>query len=205
MRYNCGVSLDSISLMTIKIRRENDEKLVILSLALLMTGCTVANFQYTPEGDFIAVTEAERIPMHLGDVSVEVAKNVPSEAFFFNLENKNKYESEFKLAFTQALQESLDQSQLFSGAKREVNLKATVLRFSQLSVGLHFPTVMEVNYQLVDSGTGRILFNQNIKTEAEAPLKVSYLGTARAIDARNLTAQQNIRQLLDALKKATIR
>lgn len=181
------------------------KKLVILSLALLMTGCTVANFQYTPEGDFIAVTEAERIPMHLGDVSVDVAKNVPSEAFFFNLENKNKYESEFKSAFAQALQESLDQSQLFSGAKREVNLKATVLRFSQLSVGLHFPTVMEVNYQLVDSGTGRILFNQNIKTEAEAPLKVSYLGTARAIDARNLTAQQNIRQLLDALKKVTIR
>lgn len=64
---------------------------------------------------------------------------------------------------------------------------------------------MEVNYQLVDATTGRVLFNRDIRTEAEAPLKVSYLGTARAIDARNLTAQQNIRQLLEALKKANIR
>ena len=181
------------------------KKLALLSLALLMTGCTVVNFQYTPEGESIAVTEAERILMHLGDVSVNIASNAPSDDFFFNLENKNHFEAEFKSMFAKALQESLDQSQLFNGTKREANLKATVLKFSQLSIGLHFPTIMEVNYQLVDATTGRVLFNQDIRTEAEAPLKVSYLGTARAIDARNLTAQQNIRQLLEALKKANIR
>lgn len=170
-----------------------------------MTGCTVANFQYTPEGESIAVTESERIPMHLGDVSVNIASNAASKDFFFNLENKNHFEAEFKSSFAKALQESLDQSQLFNGTKREANLKATVLKFSQLSMGLNFPTIMEVNYQLVDATTGRVLFNQDIRTEAEAPLKVSYLGTARAIDARNLTAQQNIRQLLEALKKANIR
>lgn len=180
------------------------KKLTSLALLLLIAGCSTNHFQYIPETDVTPITQAERIPLHLGEVDVEIAKAEPVDHFFFNVEGKGNYEPVFKKAFAEALQESLDESTLFGGTKESAILKATVLQFSQLSVGLQFPTTMVVRYQLVDEKSGKVLFDQEITSTEKVPVTTAYLGTTRAVDARNLAVQQNITQLLKALKVSRI-
>ncbi len=180
------------------------KKVTSLALLLLIAGCSTHHFQYIPEADVTPITQAERIPLHLGAVDVAIAQGEPTDAFFFNVEGKGNYEPIFKTAFADALQESLDESTLFGGTKESAILKATVLKFSQLSVGLQFPTTMVVRYQLIEESSGKVLFDQEIKSTEKVALTSAYLGTTRAIDARNLAVQNNISQLLTALKIARI-
>lgn len=181
------------------------KKLAILSFALFIAGCSTNNFQYTPEVDSITVRQADQIPMSLKNISVTVSQDAATDKFFFNVEGKNNYEAKVTTAFTKALEESLAESKVFRPTSKSASLKATIVEFSQLSMGLNFPTKLVTHYQLTDNATGKVLFDKEITTDSKVALTTAYLGTTRAIDARNLAVQKNISELLVILKNANIR
>ncbi len=183
------------------------KKFAVIPMMLIVVGCSSApNMQYLPKSESLIVTNAQSIPYHFDNVKVSVdPKAAANDAFFFG-HNNDKYTETFKTTFETALHNSLIASNLFKAdAKKNVELTAKVLRFSQLSVGLNFPTEMVVRYQLVDKTTKKVLFTTEVTSNAEVAVTSAYLGTKRAIKARNEAVQLNISTLLLRLNNANIR
>ena len=169
----------------------------------LLAGCTVLPpLNFTPD---IGRVE-NRLNAELRSINVEVAKPARQlgrvEVGFAG----NVYEVSFKQAFKDSLEAALVKSLLFKDDTSEkVSLMAEILKFQTPIAGVRFKTNVVVNYQVIDRATGDVLYNRNIATDGEVPGDYALMGAVRGTEARNRTAQNNIKAFIEDLSKTGLK
>lgn len=183
------------------------KKILILCCVLVAAGCSSnPTMNFTPYEDIPPVSLSEKIPMELRSVSISVASNEEKTGEIILGTYGNIYGQAFRSTFKEALEEALVKSAVFRDhSTKTVSLTAKIMEFDQPGSGLNFPTSMTVDYSLIDRATGIAIFSERVTSSSEVPLGYAFLGSARALEAQNLSVQENILQLIAKLKSAKLR
>ena len=117
----------------------------------------------------------------------------------------NKGESEYSrsvvTAWGMALHDAVKQLALFdkSGAKK-VTLSLNIQEVHIPLVGASFTSRVLANYQIIDRGTDKILYNKTIESEGTVPWNYAYLARTRALESLTRAVQNNISSFVTHLK-----
>lgn len=103
-------------------------------------------------------------------------------------------------AFQSALQQSLVNAGLLSSSSQAPYvLHANLLRVDQPMFGLDFKVTTEVEYSLVESAGGKVLFREVLRTPFTAGIGDAFFGVKRLRLANEGAAKENIAALLKRL------
>ena len=172
--------------------------LPIIIMVTLLGGCTsVPPLNFTPKDVLPTGTKIDR---GVKDISISFGKEDELKGEIHVGFAGNVYEDSFKKTFEDALQESLIKSAIFNDlARKKILLVAKVLQFETPAFGIRFETDFIVEYQLLDTSTGKLLFTRNIQSKGEVPGDYAFMGLTRATEARNIAVRNNIILFLDSL------
>lgn len=183
------------------------KKIFMLCIVLVASGCSsIPTMNFSPYEDIVPATSIEKIPMELRSVSVSVASSDEKTGDIILGAYGNVYGQAFRATFKEALEEALVKSAMFQDhSTKTVSLTAKIMEFDQPGSGFNFPTKMTVDYSLIDRATGAVIFTDRITSVSEVPLGYAFLGSARALEAQNLSVQENILQLINKLRLSRLR
>lgn len=171
---------------------------LVLFIAALLGGCAQA-----PTLDFVPrdiTPTGAKIDYELRSISVSIAQDNErvgeTQVGLFG----NQYESTFKQAFKDALEEAVAKSAIFNDlSSKKLALSAKVLQFETPGFGVSFETKMVVRYQLLDRSNGRLVFTRDVSSLGQVPFNYAFFGAIRATEARNVSARENINQFIGSL------
>lgn len=168
-------------------------------VAFTITGCATQ----APTLDFVpkdVLPMGTKIDFELKSTSVSIAQDGervgPTQVGLFG----NQYESTFKQAFKDALDEALAKSAIFNDlSQRKLTLSAKILQFETPSVSTVFETKMVVRYQLLDRSNGKLVFTRDIASVGSVPFDYAFMGAIRYTEARNRSGRENVQQFINSL------
>lgn len=169
-------------------------------LALLgLTGCATQapTLNFVPKD---VISTGSKINFELKTISVSIAQENErvgeTQVGLFG----NQYESSFKQAFKDAIEEALAKSAIFNDlSDRKTSLTAKVLQFETPGMSVSFETKMVVRFQLLDRSSGKLIFTRDISSVGVVPFDYSFMGAIRYTEARNRAARDNVNQFLSSL------
>lgn len=172
-------------------------KFTALSLAIGLAGC-----QTPPAYNFavpdVAVS-AQKIDAKLGAVNVSIDSSNK------NTDLPKRYQG-VDTFWQASLQDALERSAIFKDtAGQTAELQVTILAVDFPSFAVDFMTKTLARYELIDQRSGAVLFAKDVQAEAEVPSDYALIGRTRARESINRSAQNNIKQFLQALEAANIR
>lgn len=107
--------------------------------------------------------------------------------------------------FQAALQQSLDKAGLLSASSQApFALRANLLRVEQPLFGLDFEVTTEVEYTLVETAGGKVLFREVLRTPFTAGVGDAFVAVKRLRLANEGAAKENIAALLKRLSALKI-
>lgn len=167
--------------------------LLVVMIALL-SGCAVTPTQVNlvPSG----ITRApESLDMELKTITVVIAEQRAQTG-------KVMIDATFPPLWKESIQTSVDQAGLFKDeAKQKVTISALIKKFEYNPDGFSNTCDTDVNYKVIDRSNGNVLFEKNVVTTDSKSAKEIWHAAVRVITLWNSTAQQSIRQFVDALKQ----
>jgi len=112
----------------------------------------------------------------------------------------NQYESSFKQALKDALEEAITKSAIFNDiSNRKLMLSAKVLQFETPQISISFETKMIIRYQLIDRSNGKLVFTRDISSAGTVTYDYAFVGAIRYTEARNRAVRENINQFIGSL------
>lgn len=174
-----------------------------LSSVMLLTGCiSVPSLNFTPENIEFS---KHKIDAEVKSISVSAApeqeKTGDVEMGFAG----NQYEDTFRQIFKDSLEEAIAASGIFNDlSQTKVSIFAKIKKFDSPSIGITFPTECELNYQIQDRATGRIIYSEVIKSVGECEASYAFAGHTREAEARNRSVRNNIRLFVESLQKSDL-
>lgn len=166
-----------------------------IAMAMLTGGCA------TPAGSG-AMTATPPTPVHQigSDVSVAVSGGKETSST-----GASQISDE---AFAQALRDSIEKSSLFakvlpSGARYK--LTAFIGKVDQPLIGFSLTVKMEVNYNLVDTQSGKAVWTKDIASEYTARPGEAFAAVKRLRLANEGAARENIQQAIAAMAALTLK
>lgn len=172
-------------------------KLTALTLAIGLAGC-----QSPPAYHFTVTdvpTSTQKIDAQLGAVTV----TMDSTDKRANLPKRYQGVDKF---WQESLQDALKRSAIFQDtAGQTADLNVQILAVDFPSFAVDFKTKTIARYELIHQPSGAVLFTKDVQAEAEVPSEYALIGRTRARESINRSAQNNIKQFLQALEAADIR
>ncbi len=102
--------------------------------------------------------------------------------------------------FKQALEDSLASVQLLDPEKDgKYRLSLDLQKLKQPLVGINMTVTATVNYKLVDSDTGQVVFEEAIETPFTATMSDAFVGVERLKIANEGAVRENIKKLISKL------
>ena len=178
--------------------------LILVCLVLSLTACSegVPPLDFTPSD---VLPTGKKIQAGVKDVSISFAKPQERTGQIQVGFGGNQYESSFKSTFEDSLQESLIKSAIFNDyARRKVLLVAKVLQLETPNMGLAFKTQMTVQYSLLDTSTGKLLFTRSISSVGNLEAGYAFMGATRYTESRNRAVRSSIETFISSLGEAKI-
>lgn len=176
---------------------ETVKKLLGILFALLLTGCQTPpplNFSVPGVG-----VSTKKIDAEVKTITVTLAR--PDEAkgdLPMGIEGITNF-------WKESLQEALDRMAIFKDdAPNKLSIQVKILAFNMPSFGASMTSTSIARYELIDRGTGSIVYTQDISADGVVPFDHAFMGVTRARESINRTAQNNIKLFLQALETVDI-
>jgi hypothetical protein len=167
----------------------NGVVLTLLAVAALMAGCATAS-----RPDAMVAEPAHLVHQNSGSVSVDVAGGKDTNPMWTSQISND--------AFAQALRDSIAKSHLFgSVADSATNYKLTAFlgKVEQPLFGLSFTVKMEVSYTLVDTRSGKSVWQKDVASQFTATPSDAFVAVKRLQLANEGAARENIQQAIAAM------
>jgi len=167
---------------------------VLIAAAALTAGCATAS-----RPDAMVATPATIVRHNDASVSVEVAGGKGTSAM-----GESQISND---AFAQALRDSIQKSGLFSAvADSGANYKLTAFigKMDQPMFGFAMTVKMEVSYTLVDTRSGKTVWQKDVASQYTAHPSDAFVGTTRLRLANEGAARANIQQALADLSTVSL-
>lgn len=81
----------------------------------------------------------------------------------------------------------------------KVNLSVRITEFDIPAAGVAMTTKASAIYEIVDRGTGDLLFTQKISSEGVVPFDYAFMGVVRAVESWNRAVRNNIADFINVL------
>lgn len=105
----------------------------------------------------------------------------------------------------EALQDALNRSLVFKDdMPTKVNLSVRITEFDIPAGGVAMTTKVSAIYEIVDRGTGDLLFTQKISSEGIVPFDYAFVGVVRAVESWNRAVRNNIADFLNLLNDSDL-
>ena len=105
----------------------------------------------------------------------------------------------------EGLQDAINRSLLFrDDGERKVNLSVRITEFDIPSAGVSMKTKVSAIYEIVDRGTGDLLFAEKVTSEGVVPFDYAFVGVVRMVESWNRAVRNNIADFLNLLEQADI-
>lgn len=105
----------------------------------------------------------------------------------------------------ESLQEALDRMAIFKDdSKNKVSLQVKILAFDIPVWGASMTTTSIARYEIIDRTNGGIIYTQDITAEGTAPYNHSLIAPTRIRESINRSAQNNIKQFLQAVESVDV-
>lgn len=173
--------------------------IAVCSGVLLLSGCATQapTLNFVPQD---VLPSSSKIDFELKNTSVSIAQDGErvgaTQVGLFG----NQYESTFKQAFKDALEEAISKSAIFNDlSTRKLSLSAKVLQFETPGFSTGFATTMVVRYQLLDRSNGKLIFTRDITSTGEVAFDYAFMGAIRYTEARNRAGRDNVNQFITSL------
>lgn len=172
-------------------------KLAVVVFAVGLAGCQAPpplNFSVPDVG-----VSSKKIEAELRSVTVTLGR--PDEAkgdLPMGMETITQF-------WKESLQESLDRMAIFRDrADDTISIQVKILAMDIPSFGASFTTKSIARYEIIDRSNGSIVFTQDVEANGVVPMDHSFVGMTRARESVNRSAQNNIKQFLQALETVDI-
>lgn len=107
--------------------------------------------------------------------------------------------------FAQALRQSIEQSGLFSQARRDgqakYQLQAFIVQMNQPMFGASMTVSMEVNYNLAKTNPKEVVWQKAVTSTYTAPFSEAFVGATRLRMANEGAARKNIEQAINEMSQ----
>lgn len=104
-----------------------------------------------------------------------------------------------------SLQDSLDRKLIFrDNVSRTVTISVVILKFSAPDLSFSRFTEVEARYEVMDRGSGAIIWTKTIPSEGRASVGEAFLGSTGFRLSINKAVQTNIEAFLDQLEASII-
>ncbi len=170
---------------------------IMILTALLLTGCgsiPPLNFSVPNVGP-----SKHKINAELKSLTVTLAR--PDEAkgdLPFGIETITPM-------WKESLEEALNRMALFNDdASKKVSISVKILAIDAPSAGITFPTTAKAQYELLDRGTGAIIYSEIIESTGETPMDFAFMGVARSRESINRSVQNNIAKFLMSVETTNV-
>ncbi len=178
-----------------KLMLKNILKPVVFLGIIITTGCTSI-----PPVDFT-----------VADIGVvDNRKNVELKSLtvgFAPQSQQGKVEANATIppVWKEALQDALNRSLIFKDdMSTKVNLSVRITEFDIPAGGVAMTTKVSAIYEVVDRGSGDLLFTQKISSEGVVPFDYAFVGVVRAVESWNRAVRNNIADFLNMLNDADL-
>lgn len=164
----------------------NGVALILLAAAALTAGCATAS-----RSDDMVATPAAVVHRNSGSVSVAVAGGKETNPMWTSQISSD--------AFAQALRDSIQKAGLFGSvtdAGANYRLNAFLGKVDQPMFGLSFTVKMEVSYTLVDTRSGKTVWQQDVASQYTAHPSDAFAAVKRLRLANEGAARENIQQAI---------
>jgi hypothetical protein len=105
----------------------------------------------------------------------------------------------------EALQDAINRALVFrDDASRKINLSVRITEFDIPSGGASMTTKVSAIYEIVDRGTGDLIFAQEITSEGVVPFDYAFQGATRAVESWNRAVRNNIADFINVLDAADL-
>lgn len=169
-----------------KKNARNGLALTLAAVAALTAGCATAS-----KPDDMVATPATLVHRNSGSVSVDVAGGKGTSSMGASQISND--------AFAQALRESIEKAGLFGSVadgSANYRLNAFIGKVDQPLFGFSMTVKMEVSYTLIDTRSGKTVWQKDIASQYTAGASAAFAGTTRLRLANEGAARENIKQAL---------
>lgn len=170
-------------------------QIFLIATLLLITGCTTippVDFTVQDVGVVTNRKEAELKSLTVG---------------FAPQAQQGKVEANATIppVWKEALQDAINRSLIFKDdVATKVNLSVRIVEFDVPMGGIAMTTRVGAIYEIVDRGTGDLLFTQQINSEGVVPFDYAFLGAVRAVESWNRAVRNNIADFLNQLNESDL-
>jgi hypothetical protein len=166
----------------------------VMTLALL-GGCTSM-----PPVDFtvqdVGIVE-ERKDVELKSLTVGFAPQ--------NQQDKVEANATIPPVWKEALQDAINRSLLFKDdVPTKVNISVRITEFDIPAGGIDMKTTVSAIYEIVDRGTGDLLFTQKISSDGVVPFDYAFVGAVRAVESWNRAVRNNIADFINLVGESDL-
>lgn len=163
-------------------------KSVIILGLILLAGCTSM-----PPVDFtvqdVGVVD-QRKDIELKSLTVGFAPQ--------NQQGKVEANASIPPVWKEALQDAINRSLVFKDdVPTKVNISVRITEFDIPAGGIDMKTSVSAIYEIVDRGTGDLLFTQKISSVGVVPFDYAFVGAVRAVESWNRAVRNNIADFIN--------
>ena len=98
----------------------------------------------------------------------------------------------------EALQDAINRSLIFKDdVPTKVNVSVRITEFDIPAGGFDMKTTVSAIYEIVDRGTGDLLFTQKISSVGVVPFDYAFVGVVRAVESLNRAVRNNIADFIN--------
>ena len=98
----------------------------------------------------------------------------------------------------EALQDAINRSLIFKDdVPTKVNVSVRITEFDIPAGGFDMKTTVSAIYEIVDRGTGELLFTQKISSVGVVPADYAFLGVVRGVESFNRAVRNNIADFIN--------
>lgn len=170
-------------------------KAAVLFAIIMATGCTSI-----PPIDFT-----------IQDVGVvDARKNIELKSLtvgFAPKAQQSKVEANATIPplWKESLTDAMNRSLIFKDdMPTKVNLSVRITEFDIPAAGVAMTTKVSAIYEIVDRGTGDLLFTQKISSEGVVPFDYAFMGVVRAVESWNRAVRNNIADFINVLSDSDL-
>lgn len=176
-----------------RIHNEKDALRMKIISTLVLTLSLLAGCTSIPPVDFtvqdVGVVD-DRKDVELKSLTVGFAPQ--------DQQGKVEVNASFPPVWKEALQDAINRSLIFKDdVPTKVNISVRITEFNIPAGGIDMKTTVSAIYEIVDRGTGDLLFTQKISSVGVVPFDYAFVGAVRAVESWNRAVRNNIADFIN--------
>ena len=121
---------------------------------------------------------------------------------FLNPDDQEQVEARASVSpfWKEALQDAINRSLIFKDdVPTKVNVSVRITEFDLPDAGTDMKTTVSAIYEIVDRGTGNLLFTRKISTVGFVPFDYDFQGLVRSLESVNRAVRNNIADFIELI------